>query len=406
MKKVDIAIVVVTFNRPNSLERLLKSLYYSDYTGYSDIILYISIDFSDNSECQKIAESFDWIHGDKIIISHNSNLGLKKHILSCGDLVKKHDAIIVLEDDLLVSPQYFKFAVSAYDFYKNDSRIAGISLYNYNYNENAYCGFEPIYDGFDNYFMQVPSSWGQMWTKDNWEDFRNYTNEERFENESSLFIPDKVLTWPINKSWKRSFYKFLITKDKYFIFPRNSLTTNCGDMGANVSYDYDVFQSSLSIKNHKYYFSSFDNSYSIYDSYFEFHELAFMKFSHSYESVSFDLYGTKPIHKIKTKFLFSIKNCENSIRKFDFKILPYENNVILNVEKIKNDSICIYYAETNQFKNSVGFERINIELRRYFAHENPYIKKGKDEVYRTLTFRIGNMILSPIRVLRKLFKKV
>ena len=66
MKKVDIAIVVVTFNRPNSLERLLKSLYYSDYTGYSDIILYISIDFSDNSECQKIAESFDWIHGDKI----------------------------------------------------------------------------------------------------------------------------------------------------------------------------------------------------------------------------------------------------------------------------------------------------------------------------------------------------
>ena len=53
MKKVDIAIVVVTFNRPNSLERLLKSLYYSDYTGYSDIILYISIDFSDNSECQK-----------------------------------------------------------------------------------------------------------------------------------------------------------------------------------------------------------------------------------------------------------------------------------------------------------------------------------------------------------------
>ena len=146
MKKVDIAIVVVTFNRPNSLERLLKSLYYSDYTGYSDIILYISIDFSDNSECQKIAESFDWIHGDKIIISHNSNLGLKKHILSCGDLVKKHDAIIVLEDDLLVSPQYFKFAVSAYDFYKNDSRIAGISLYNYNYNENAYCGFEPIYD--------------------------------------------------------------------------------------------------------------------------------------------------------------------------------------------------------------------------------------------------------------------
>ena len=76
------AIVVVAFNRPNSLIKLLSSLEKAFYT-----------------EVVKIANDFVWSYGDKIIIDHKKNLGLKKHILSCGDLTDKYDSVIILEDD-------------------------------------------------------------------------------------------------------------------------------------------------------------------------------------------------------------------------------------------------------------------------------------------------------------------
>ena len=93
------AIVVVTYNRPDSLMRLLGSLTKARYPV--GVPLIISIDGGDNREKQvvKIAEEFPWPHGKKEVICHEKNLGLRKHILSCGDLTERYDSVIVLEDD-------------------------------------------------------------------------------------------------------------------------------------------------------------------------------------------------------------------------------------------------------------------------------------------------------------------
>ncbi len=405
MDKADIAIVIAAFNRPHSLKRLLNSLEISDYSGFINITLYLSIDYSDNHDCFHIASSFNWIYGKKNILTHKVNLGLRKHILSCGDLVKHHDAIIVLEDDLFVSPQYYQYSQAAYNFFKNDDRIAGISLYNYRYNEFARCSFEPITDGFDNYFMQVPSSWGQMWLKSHWNSFTEYLKVESFENEADLFLPDTVFDWEINRSWKRSFYKYMVINEKYFVYPRYSLSSNFGDSGTNVFFNYDVFQSNILINKIDYKFSDLVFSLSVYDSFFELDEKTFNRITNRNESVSFDLYGLKPLNKVKTEFLFSIKECNDYSKKFDFRLYPYENNIILNLLAAPSQEVIINYAPKNQFKKSVGFDRIKIELKRLFADENPYIKLGKDEVYKTTSYRIGHAILYPIRWYRRLFYK-
>ena len=78
------AIVVVAYNREKSLQRLLRSLEKAEYYG-DRITLIISIDKSENSLVQEYAEAFIWKHGRKIVTVQKHNLGLKKHVLQCGN---------------------------------------------------------------------------------------------------------------------------------------------------------------------------------------------------------------------------------------------------------------------------------------------------------------------------------
>lgn len=66
--QADIAIIVVAYNRPQSLSRLLWSLQAADYTGFANIPLIISIDYSGDDKCEAIASRFDWKHGEKKLL--------------------------------------------------------------------------------------------------------------------------------------------------------------------------------------------------------------------------------------------------------------------------------------------------------------------------------------------------
>src|SRR5574344_1345043 len=99
----DIPIVVVAYNRLESLKRILASLSRGEYPR-EPVELIISIDRGDNQEVLQYADAFPWPHGEKRVIYRPENLGLKRHILTCGDLTQDHDGIILLEDDLVVSP--------------------------------------------------------------------------------------------------------------------------------------------------------------------------------------------------------------------------------------------------------------------------------------------------------------
>ena len=65
--------------------------------------------------------------------------------------------------------------------------------------------FEVIDDGYDTYFMKVPSSWGQLWTATHWEGFRSWYDKGQQITEND-YLPDNVIAWP-ETSWKKYFYK-------------------------------------------------------------------------------------------------------------------------------------------------------------------------------------------------------
>ena len=147
--KMSPTIIIATYNRPNSLSRILKSIVKARYCNVKDIRLVISIDGGGDNfeEVCEIADKFDWKVGEKLVIKHEHNLGLRNHIIYCGDLSKEYGDIILLEDDLFVSPNFYLFATSSLNYYRGSKRIAGISLYAYEFNENAGLAFKPMKSG-------------------------------------------------------------------------------------------------------------------------------------------------------------------------------------------------------------------------------------------------------------------
>lgn len=122
MNILNPAIVVVAYNRSKSLERLLCSIASANYVDYSNITLVISIDGGGTGECEQVANSFQWEYGEKRIICHNENLGLKRHIVSCGDLTKQYDSIILLEEDIYVSPYFYDYSVRTASYYQSEEK--------------------------------------------------------------------------------------------------------------------------------------------------------------------------------------------------------------------------------------------------------------------------------------------
>lgn len=163
-------IVVVAYNRPQSLKRILKFIGNAKYPD-KNVPLIISIDKGDNEEVLNIANDFVWEYGEKIVDYQKENLKLRKHILKCGNWSKKFGSVIILEDDLIVSPYFYAYAQKALSFSTDKHYIGGISLYNHRWNVNVSEPFEISDDPFDNWYFQFASSWGEAWTKEQWISF-------------------------------------------------------------------------------------------------------------------------------------------------------------------------------------------------------------------------------------------
>lgn len=325
---MSIAIIVVAFNRVTALKRLLQSLAVAKYP-HNQVPLIISIDRgSNNSDVLEIANQFVWKFGEKQVIYQETNLGLRKHIIKCGTLTHQYENVIVLEDDLVVSPYFYTYAQQALQFAEGKDYIGGISLYNHMYNVHTWEPFYPLEDGFDNWYFQFASSWGEAWSRKQWDDFLEWYEKNQGINLASDTMPKSVSSWS-EKSWLKYFIKYLIETDRYFIYPRVSLSTNCSDVGTHASekgnsvYQIPLLQGVV----RDYYFSELCQSNSIYDAFYESKTLAY----HLGSDITVDLYGFKPVPKtgkIITRKILGYKVLDS----YGCSYRPQETNIIRKTE--------------------------------------------------------------------------
>ena len=367
------AIVIVAFDRPHSLSRLLHSLkhaYFSEKDSDANIPLVISIDQGGDKTVFDIAESFEWKYGEKRIINHGQRMGLKNHILSCGELVNEFGSIIMLEDDLFLSPTFYDFAAKALEFTSKDPRIGGISLYAHKFNVFARLPFEPIDDGYDNWYFQFASSWGQAWTANQWNGFAEWQNEHDGEDLSGNGLPNDIAAWK-ESSWLKYAIKYLIETDKYFLYPRISYTTNFADAGTHSARALSELQIPLShgAFNHPerinsgrpLYFSSLDDSGSVYDAYFE----------NSLLPYEMDLYG------IKSRDLLLAQGIES--QKPGSK-LPHGSKLVSSAS-LPFEIVREYGLSLKPIDQNVAFKLRGQGLRLYDLNRKAPIKRTKEGAF-------------------------
>jgi hypothetical protein len=328
------AIVLVAFDRPNSLKRILGSLAASRIPLGTPLVISIDRAHQEKADAVRaIAEDFTWGYGDKHVVAHPKRLGLREHILRCGDLSQKYGGVIVLEDDLYVSPEFYHYTLSALAAYQSDPRIAGISLYNYRFNETAQLGFRALEDGSDCYFMQMASSWGQCWTPQQWRAFRIWYDENCERAFEAGSVPGNVLEWP-ETSWKKFFIKYLIATNRYFVFPRISLTTNFSDPGAHEIAPGSYLQVPLLMAPANYRLTPLDSSIAVYDSHCELLPMKLKQLAPALASYEFevDLYGCKDAGHIRTPYVLTARVTRSAVRRFGLAMKPHELNITQDIE--------------------------------------------------------------------------
>ena len=348
-----IAIIVVAYNRIDSLSRLLSSLEEAWY-GEEHPTLIISIDKSKTDEVERFADDYYWKHGNKIVKKHNQNMGLRAHMMSLGQWFDYFDSLIVLEDDLVVSPAFYNFTRQASDKYFNNPQIAGISLYSFATNYITGTPFSPIVNEYDGYFMNFAMSWGEVWMKNQWQLFYQwYLKHQDFKNESHL--PECLYKW--EKSWLKYHTRYCIECEKYFLFPYVSLSTNFSDPGThNSGTQYTTYQLVLQQGIKTYSFPEDENQAVCYDGFFE-NKAVYKALGLTEQECCVDLYGTKR-NRMKRKYWLTADIAELPIvRTFGIFYKPLEQNVISSV---KGNGIYLYEA-----KGRFSRKRCNSEILLY-----------------------------------------
>jgi uncharacterized protein Veg len=384
MEKCKPVIIVAAYNRPSSLTRLLDSLVKAIYD--SDVTLVISIDKSDSEDVVQVANNFDWNNGKKVIIKHNENLGLKKHILSCGNLTREYGSIILLEDDLYVSPFFYVYASNALEFYGTDINISGISLYAHALNVHAKLPFTPVKEESSVFFLQLPASWGQAWTYRQWNEFMQWFDSPSNDNNyESVAIPMNIASWP-STSWLKIFAKYIIENNKYFVYPYVSLTTNFADSGVHFNRKFSYVQVVLQNIAIKYEFKKFKDANYIYDSYFELLPSKLKLKANSLSDYDFevDLYGYKPLLKSNKPYFLTIQRCKVYENSYGLDFKPIEFNVF--EENIGKD---IFLVKKKDFKESKEIFSLTKSMLFEYYYRMPVIR----ELFNLLILKIKQNII-------------
>jgi FkbM family methyltransferase len=125
-------IICLTMNRVKSLQRLLDSIEASSYDNET-VRLIIKIDLDQSNATDKatkeLAESFNFSHGPKQVSVATVHQGLRAAWLNAWKPNGSNSGCaIILEDDVEVSPIWYKYVRGAWAVYQSNPVVGGISL--------------------------------------------------------------------------------------------------------------------------------------------------------------------------------------------------------------------------------------------------------------------------------------
>ena len=319
------AIVVLAYERPEALRRLLVSLDRATYSVELPVTLIVSLDHSDSAAgriTSGIARDFTWRFGPKCVIEQPEHLGVVRHFHVAGDLTAEYGDIILLEDDLTVSPAFFDYASKAIDGYSDDERIAGYCLYGVLFNGFTHEPFLPIEDGSDVFFMRVPYTQGLCFSARQWAAFRSWEGESHGLAHHPALHP-AFLDFGVDE-WFPALASYLAHTGRYFCFPRVSLTVGWGDAGAHFSEASSWFQTPMLMGSRRFSLTSLDDAIAVYDGFFELDPASLRALGQRLPDRDFDLdiNASKRPENLRNDLVVTTRPVRKAIARFGLKMYP------------------------------------------------------------------------------------
>jgi len=157
-------IVLFTYRRLGPLQKTIQSLKENYLASQSDLYIFSDAAKSD-SDSEAVNAVREYIHSIDdfktiTIFEAARNKGLASSIIDgVTQILKIHNTVIVLEDDLVSSRNFLNFMNEALDFYREEPKVFSIAGFSMPIKSNT---------KFDNYFTQRSSSHGWAIWKDRW----------------------------------------------------------------------------------------------------------------------------------------------------------------------------------------------------------------------------------------------
>jgi len=351
-----IAIIVIGYNRLECTGKLLNSLNEAFYP-VEEVPLVISIDKSGNKALYDYVKDFYWKYGEKYVFIREERLGLQRHIFECGNLSIHFKAVILLEDDVIVAPDYYNYFISAVNRYGEYNQVACISAYS-NY-LNGYVGlpFFPMVN-HDVFAIQEVSSTGECFTSRMWNEFINWKTVHTPFDFTPLDMPEKIKRW--KEAWTKYYNAYMVLEDKYCVYPCFSTITNTGAAGVHSVHSETVVQTVLMTGRRKWDMPKFDDlvKYDIYTN----NICLYKTLGYKQNELCLDMYGHNPNYLGKRYVLTTKRLPYKIIKGFELSYRPHELNIEYNNP---GDDVRLYDTSIKTVKNG---GRFNNELINYYLY--------------------------------------
>jgi hypothetical protein len=254
-------ICLFTYKRLDCTQQTVEALKKNQLA--SESILFIFSDGpkkeEDKEAVLKVRSYLDTVQGFAGIhlIKRPENWGLANSIINgVSEVIKRYGRVIVLEDDLVTSPNFLIYMNKALDFYSNNQEVFSIAGYSYPLK------FPTDYP-YDVYFAPRASSWGwaswqDRWAGIDWEvkDFAHFIGNaslrQKFNQGGSdmvkmlsKYIEGKIDSWAIR--W--CYHQFKM--QQMTVFPLRSKIQNIGFGHHATHTKYNRFATVLDETNQK-----------------------------------------------------------------------------------------------------------------------------------------------------------
>lgn len=248
-------IAIFTYGRPDHTKQVLLSLKGNNLAQHSSLYIFSDApkkneDIVKVKETRKLLDSLDGFGSIKIIY-REKNMGLANNIIDgVNQLINTYGQVIVLEDDLLLSPYFLQYMNESLIRYRDNPRVCSIHGYSF-----------PTKNPLpNNFFFRGADCWGWATWKRAWDDFEPngqvLLSELQQKKLCHAFDLDGLVPYTQmlkdqiagkNNSWAIRWHAMNFLKERLTLFPGTSLVNNIGtDNSGQHCEQTDVFTTSVS----------------------------------------------------------------------------------------------------------------------------------------------------------------